>query len=43
MQYTNVGPFRTTSVELVIEAVYAGSTYDDTCIGEVAIWGIVTP
>ena len=43
MQYLDVGPFRTTSVELVIEAVYAGSTYDDTCIGEVAIWGIVTP
>ncbi len=25
-------------VTIIIEEVYSGSTYDDTCIGEVEIW-----
>lgn len=28
-----------TGVTIIIEEVYPGSTYDDTCIGEVEIWG----
>lgn len=43
MQFYDVGPFRASSVELVIEGVFKGTTYEDTCIGEVAVWGLVTP
>ena len=31
------------SVVLTIEEVYPGSRFDDTCVGEVAVWGKVTP
>ena len=34
------GPnIETTSVRVVIEEVYAGSAYDDTCLAEVEVWG----
>ena len=36
------GPnIETTSVKVVIEEVFAGSTYDDTCLAEVEVWGKV--
>jgi len=34
------GPgIETTFIKLVIEEVYAGSRYDDTCIAEIEVWG----
>jgi hypothetical protein len=27
----------------VIEEVYPGSRYDDTCLGEIEVWGIALP
>jgi hypothetical protein len=34
------GPiFNTTSVRMVIEEVYPGSRYDDTCLAEIEVWG----
>lgn len=32
-------PRLTQSVQIIIEAVYAGNLYDDTCIAEVELWG----
>ncbi|MGC9360920.1 MAG: NADase-type glycan-binding domain-containing protein [Anaerolineae bacterium] len=43
MQTFAVDPVQTTSVVLTIEEVYPGSRYDDTCVGEVAVWGKATP
>lgn len=43
MQFFDVDPVQTTSVELIIEDTYPGSRYDDTCVGEFAVWGQVTP
>jgi hypothetical protein len=35
------GPsIQTTFVRMVIEEVYAGSQYDDTCLAEIEVWGI---
>jgi hypothetical protein len=31
----------TNSVKLVIEEIYPGSEYDDTCLAEIAVWGIM--
>lgn len=39
MQYVAIAPVRTTSVTVMIESVYAGSTYDDTPIAEIEVWG----
>ena len=34
------GPnIETTSVKVVIEEVFSGSTYDDTCLAEIEVWG----
>lgn len=33
------GPITTTFVKLVIEDVYQGRLYDDTCVGEIQVWG----
>ena len=34
------GPCNVTStLRLVIEEIYPGTTYDDTCIGEIQVWG----
>jgi putative hemolysin len=36
------GPdIETTSVKVVIDEVYPGSRYDDTCLGEIEVWGVV--
>jgi len=35
------GPnIRTDSIKLVIEEVYPGNVYDDTCIAEIEVWGM---
>jgi hypothetical protein len=35
------GPnIETTYIQVVIEEVYPGSRYDDTCLGEIEVWGI---
>ncbi len=34
------GPVATTSVELIVEAVTPGSTYDDTCVAEIEVYGV---
>jgi hypothetical protein len=35
------GPsIQTTSVRMIIEAVYPGTRYDDTCLAEIEIWGV---
>ena len=35
------GPnIRTDSVKLMIEEVYPGTVYDDTCIAEIEVWGV---
>jgi hypothetical protein len=35
------GPnIQTSSIEVIIEEVYPGARYDDTCLGELQIWGI---
>jgi hypothetical protein len=31
----------TTFVKLIIQEVYPGSEYDDTCLAEIAVWGIM--
>ena len=33
------GPIASTFVKLVIEDVYQGRLYDDTCVGEIQVWG----
>ena len=38
MQFFEIDPIRTTFVKLVIDAVYPGSRYDDTCISEIEIY-----
>jgi hypothetical protein len=32
-------PIETTFVQVVIDEVYPGTTYDDTCLAEVEVWG----
>jgi len=32
-------PIETTFIKLVIEEVYPGSTFDDTCVAEIEVWG----
>jgi hypothetical protein len=34
----DIPPVRTTYVRLVIDDVYPGSKYDDTCISEIEVW-----
>jgi hypothetical protein len=36
------GPnLETTFVKLIIDEVYPGTTYDDTCVAEIEVWGVV--
>jgi len=36
------GPnIETTSIKIIIDEVYPGSVYNDTCLGELEVWGIV--
>jgi hypothetical protein len=39
MQYHDITPIRTDKVSLVIASVYAGTSFDDTPIAEVELWG----
>jgi hypothetical protein len=32
---------KTTSVKVIIDEVYPGTRYDDTCLAEVEVWGVV--
>ncbi len=32
---------KTTSVRVIIDEVYPGSRYDDTCLAEIQVWGVV--
>jgi hypothetical protein len=41
VQVIDVEPVETSFVRLVIEAVYPGTKYDDTCLAEVEVWGVV--
>jgi hypothetical protein len=43
IQYVPIPNISTTSVVIVIEDVYRGSTYDDTPIAEVEVWGYASP
>ncbi len=43
IQYLSIASVATTSIVIVIEDVYPGSTYDDTPIAEVEVWGYETP
>ena len=38
VQMRDIPPVRTTYVRLVIDDVYPGSKYDDTCISEIEVW-----
>ncbi len=38
VQMRDIPPVRTTYVRLVIDDVYPGSRYDDTCISEIEVW-----
>ncbi len=31
----------TTFVKIIIDEVYSGTTYDDTCLAEIQVWGVV--
>ena len=39
MQYPSFAGVTTSKLTVVIDAVYPGTKYDDTCIAEVQIWG----
>jgi hypothetical protein len=39
MQYLSLADVTTTKLTVVIDAVYPGTKYDDTCIAGVEIWG----
>lgn len=39
VQVREIEPVETTYVQIVINEVYPGSTYDDTCLAEVEVWG----
>ena len=39
VQMMDIPPVTTTYVRLVINEVYPGSKYDDTCISEIEVWG----
>ena len=39
MQVREIEPVETTYVQIIINEVYPGSTYDDTCLAEVQVWG----
>jgi hypothetical protein len=39
MQYRDITPVRTDSLSLVIAEVYPGTSYDDTALAEVEVWG----
>lgn len=39
VQMKDIPPVTTTYVQLVIDDVYPGSKFDDTCISEIEVWG----
>jgi len=39
VQVREIEPVETTYVQIVINEVYPGSAYDDTCLAEVQVWG----
>ena len=43
MQMKDIGPVQSTYVQVVIDEVYPGEEYDDTCLGEVEVWGVTLP
>jgi hypothetical protein len=43
VQYLSLAGVTTTKLTIVIDAVYTGTKYDDTCIAEVEIWGYEAP
>lgn len=40
VQMMDIPPVKTTYVRLVINEIYPGSKYDDTCISEIEVWGM---
>jgi hypothetical protein len=30
----------TTSIRIIIDGVYPGTAYDDTCLVEIEVWGV---
>jgi hypothetical protein len=43
IQYVDVPGVITSKIEIMIDEVYPGDKYDDTCIAEVEIWGYAAP
>jgi hypothetical protein len=41
LQVFEIDPQETLSIRVVIEDVYPGSRYDDTCLSEVEVWAVV--
>jgi putative hemolysin len=41
VQVIDIDPVETTYVQIIIEEVYPGTEYDDTCVAEVEVWGRV--
>jgi putative hemolysin len=41
VQMIGIDPVETTYVKIVIEEVYPGTHYDDTCLAEIEVWGKV--
>jgi hypothetical protein len=41
VQVIGVEPVETTFVQIVIEEVHPGAEYDDTCLAEIEVWGVV--
>jgi len=39
VQMKDIPPVTTTYVQLVIDEIYPGSKFDDTCISEIEVWG----
>ena len=39
VQMRDIAPVATTSVKVVIDEVYPGSRYEDTCLAEIEVWG----
>jgi hypothetical protein len=40
VQMSNIAPVKTTYVQVVIDEVYPGSRWDDTCLAELEVWGV---
>lgn len=40
-QLVEIDSVQTSSLRLIVEEVYPGSRYDDTCLSEIEVWGVV--